>query len=140
MATHTDKTKNKLAEGREMALTFVGIEDDAYDKMFFDTAVEWAERFVYTAESASYILSQGIFWGWWRLEFDRVQDKFMEYFHFDEESKIYLAVKTDGVLEHFYDAEDKIKFFIEYMEKSMQECQSNTTIMELSFHKAIKQK
>lgn len=140
MATHTDKTKNKLAEGREMALTFVGIEDDVYDKMFFDTAVEWAERFVYNQESASYILSQSMFWGWWSLEFNRVQEKFLEYFHFDGNGNISLAVKTNGVIEHFYDAEDKIKFFMKYMSDTMQECQSNTTIMELSFHKAIKQK
>lgn len=131
--------KNQISENRSLVIEFIGIQEEAYQQLFFETAVKWADKQTENSkEGSAYLTSQSLFWGWWAMEYSRVEEEFLECFHFDEKFQRYLYIQMGSFTKKEYDKIKMYSLYADYMDHRMNECTSGSKIMELSFHKALK--
>ena len=141
MSTHIDKLTKKLSEIQELVILYTGLEGCQYGNFFTEIGLCWAENFLQgNKQEASYLTSQPEFWGFWRLEWCRVQEQFLELVKYDVTQRRYCYHSVDQDTGDVYRVwgEEGIRLaYIFYMNDKMAQCNGNQVIMEMAFHKKV---
>ena len=89
---HIDKIRRQIAENEELVMLFTGLGKEDYSVILYGSAENWASRFIDNPEAEKYILFQQSFWGWWKLQIDRINATFIQSIHYDADGCFYLQI------------------------------------------------
>lgn len=138
MKTKTDvqRAKELVKHTNGLIMFYTGISPENLSDLFFHTAVDWIDGFVGDNQDAQLQLSQQkMFWGFWLNEWTRLQDAFTDRFRLDEDLNWYLYHNGIEVSDKALIAQEYNRF----MRYFMLQHKGNSAVMELAFHRRIKQ-
>lgn len=135
--TQKKRVKDAISANRELIQTFTEMGDEAYNTLFFDLAMAWAEQFTTDTE---YLTKEGMFWGFWTIEYDKMNERFLAAIKSGGKGMpdYYMIVSGNEFTACITTPRNFLAYYKIYAKDSMTHCKANNRLMEVAFHKALK--
>lgn len=76
--TQVAKIKEQMGLTKGLVIHFSDVTEEERDKLIFETACQWAENHSQLLDDAAYLTRQAEFWGWWKLQWMKEEEKFTD--------------------------------------------------------------
>lgn len=139
--SNVKKVKKCIADNNELIQQFTGMTSEEYNTFFFDLAIKWAEKFTQDQEATRVLTTDSLFWGWWAIEFDKRNEKFIGYVQFNIDSpthQYHIMIQSSNSIRCVNSAKGIRNIYEGKMDDEMLNCPSCSRLMEISFHKSLK--
>jgi hypothetical protein len=130
-----------------------GMADGIFEMHSFETACHWADTHCVDNASADWLKSEPLFWGWWAVEFAKINQRwFDEYLYvecriFNNSAKgkvnagaIELSVaarQADGIVKFYYEERNILTNYLSVSKHLAMDCRMQRAVLEGSFHRNL---
>ncbi len=129
----------KNEQVRADILGFTGMDMGEYMAWCFELGCEWAERHATRADGADYLKSQPVYWGWWRCEWARLSELWIDtMLQADAYDGVWVWIRTeDNKFKMLKTEAELTSHYKVFMQIRMRDCQCQRAVMEGSFHRGV---
>ena len=126
--------KKQIQECQTLLLAHIGMSEEEYTDMYFETAMAFAEKHCLDDRAVTWLTSDPVFWGWWAMEMTTINENFLNRIEYHQESKGFVMVFGTGWITQ----EAFLEYYKHGVEFNMLTSTRNTQVLQLSFHNMLK--